>query len=277
VKTYCAKAGVSVEELPYDGGSGLTVLYGEAMDADVACVAVQHPNFLGLLEPVGELTTLAHDYGALLAASVDPISLGVLKPPAEYGADIVVGEGQALGLPPGFGGPLLGIFACRESLVRRMPGRVVGRTVDAEGETAYCLTLQTREQHIRRERATSNICTNEALCALAAGAYLAALGREGLRETAELCAQKAHYAFDAICALDGFDPVFSAPFFQEFVVRCPGDAAELRRRLLKDGILAGLPLGRYYPELGDDTMLFCVTEQRTREEIDGLVDALGSR
>lgn len=282
VETYSAKAGVSVEEIGYDHATGLTLLDGHdsataLIGDDVACIAAQQPNFFGLLEPMADLAELTHSHGALLIASVDPISLGILKPPGEYGADIAVGEGQALGLPPGFGGPLLGIFACRESLLRRMPGRVAGRTVDADGRPAYCLTLQTREQHIRRERATSNICTNEALCALAAGAYLAALGKEGIREIATLCAQKAHYAFEAICELDRFEPIFSAPFFKEFAVKCPGDVTELNRRLLDEDILGGLPLGRYYPELGDNAMLLCVTEQRTREEIEALVDTLGTQ
>jgi glycine dehydrogenase subunit 1 len=215
----------------------------------------------------------AHDCGALLAVSVDPLSLPLIQAPAEYGADIVCGEGQPLGNPPSFGGPLLGFFATREKYIRRMPGRIAGETVDTDGRRGFVLTLQTREQHIRRERATSNICSNQALNALAAAVYMAALGPAGLREVAELCLQKAAYARDQITALDGFTLAFPGPFFKEFAVKLPGEAQDLNRHLLEHNIIGGFDLAPYYPELGP-AALFCVTENRTRAEIDALVRAL---
>ena len=204
---------------------------------------------------------------------IDPVALGLLETPGACGADIVVGEGQSLGCAPAFGGPLLGLFACRKEFVRRIPGRIVGGTVDADGRRAYTMTLRTREQDIRRDQATSNICTNQALFALAATVYLSSLGKIGLRQVAELCLQKAHYAQERICALPGFEPVFSGPFFKEFAVRCPDDPAVINHRLLDAGILGGLPLRAHYPELGN-AMLLCVTESRSKDEIDRLVEAL---
>ncbi len=235
---------------------------------------VQQPNFFGCLEEVEALAAVAHDKGALFVVSVDPISLGLLKRPGEYGADIVVAEGQSLGNPMAYGGPYLGILACREEFVRKMPGRLVGQTVDRHGKRCWVLTLQTREQHIRREKATSNICTNQGLFALRAAVYLAALGPQGLKETAELCLHKAHYAAEQLtdvcpacrCASNGRSSRSSR-------CKCPGRCPELLSRLLRDGYHAGLPLGRWYPEL-DDCLSVAVTEKRTRGEIDGLVSAL---
>ena len=206
-------------------------------------------------------------------AIADPISLGLVRPPGEYDADIVTGEGQALGNALNFGGPYLGMIATRESFVRRLPGRLAGRTVDTEGRPGYVLTLQTREQHIRRAKATSNICTNEALNALIAAVYLSTLGRRGIQDVAELNARKAHYARERIAALPGYRLAFAAPAFNEFVVRCPLPPEEINRRLLGDQILGGLPLGRFYPDLRDG-WLVCVTETRTRAEIDRLVGCL---
>jgi len=244
------------------------------VDDRTACLVVQEPNFFGCLEPVEELARVAHEHGALLIICVtEPISLGILRPPADYGADIVVGEGQALGNALNFGGPFLGMLACRERYVRQMPGRIVGATVDHDGRRGYVLTLQAREQHIRREKATSNICTNEALCALAATVYVASLGKRGLRKVAELCLQKAHYAAEQIGALPGFGLVHQAPFFEEFVVRCPLEPHQLNTELMRRGIIGGYPLGRNYLSLRD-AMLFCVTEANSREEIDALVAAL---
>ena len=246
------------------------------VDEDTACVIVQQPDFFGQLMGVNELKRLVemvHEAGALLVVAVDPISLGLFTPPGEYGADIVVGEGQSLGNPLNFGGPYLGIFACREKYMRKMPGRLVGETVDTQGRRGFVLTLSAREQHIRRERATSNICTNQALCALAAGAYLAAMGKGGLRQVAELCYHKAHYAAQRIGALPGFDLVGSRPFFKEFVVRCPRPPSEINEALLERRIIGGYDLGRDYPQL-ENHMLFCVTEMNTKEEIDRLVEAL---
>ena len=243
------------------------------LDEDTACLIVQNPNFFGQLEEVDGLADAVHEAGALLIVAVDPISLGLFRPPGEYGADIVVGEGQSLGNAISFGGPYLGIFACLDKYKRRMPGRLVGETVDVEGRRGYVLTLTPREQHIRREKATSNICTNEALCALAAGAYLAAMGKTGLRKVAELCYHKAHYAAQRIAAIPGFELRDDKPFFKEFVVRCPKPPAEINRQLLQRKIIGGYELGKAYPHLAD-CMLFCVTEMNTREEIDRLVEAL---
>jgi glycine dehydrogenase subunit 1 len=243
---------------------------------ETACVVVQQPNFLGVVEDLTALADEAHAKGALLVVTADPIALGLLETPGACGADIVVGEGQGLGCYPAFGGPLLGLFACRKDFVRRIPGRIVGATVDAEGTRAYTMTLRTREQDIRRDQATSNICTNQALFALAATVYLSAQGKTGLGQVANLCLQKAHYAQRQITALPGYEAVFSGPFFKEFVVRCPEDPVAINRHLLNAGILGGLPLAPYYPDLGD-ALLLCVTEQRSKGEIDALVAALGGR
>jgi len=249
------------------------------LDEDTACLIIQNPDFFGQLlsadseNGLSGLADAVHKAGALLVVAVDPISLGLFTPPGEYGADIVVGEGQPLGNPLHFGGPYLGLFACREDYMRKMPGRLSGETVDTEGRRGFVLTLATREQHIRRERATSNICTNQALCALAAGAYLAAMGKSGLRKVAELCYHKAHYAARQIATIPGFDLVGDKPFFKEFVVRCPKPPGEINEALLERGIIGGYDLGRDYPHL-ENCMLLCVTEMNTRAEIDRLVEAL---
>ncbi len=244
---------------------------------DTALVIVQNPDFLGQLHTPQEMQDLAdavHAKGALLAVATDPIALGLLKPPGTYGADIVTAEGQSLGNSLSFGGPYLGIFAFRMKYVRKSSGRLVGETVDADGNRGYVLTLSTREQHIRREKATSNICSNQALNALAAAVYLAAMGKHGLRKVAELSWHKAHYAAQQIAQLDGYEVVDDKPFFKEFVVKCPRPVAEINRFLLEEyGIIGGYDLGQDYPHLGD-AMLLCVTEMNTREEIDDLVTAL---
>jgi len=198
---------------------------------------------------------------------------GVLKAPGEYGADIVVGDGQPLGLPPAYGGPYFGFMACRQEFVRRMPGRLIGETIDRRGQRAFVLTLQTREQHIRREKATSNICTNHALCALRATIYLTLMGKAGLRRVATLCAQKSHYALDALTRIAGVAPAFKTPFFKEFAVRMPRRASGLQAFLRERKILAGLDLSAWYPEL-PNTCSFAVTEKRTRQEIDLLVESV---
>jgi glycine dehydrogenase subunit 1 len=216
-----------------------------------------------------------HTAGALLAVAADPTSLGLLKPPGHFGVDIVVGEGQALGIPLSFGGPYLGFFATKKDYVRKMSGRLVGETHDKQGRRGYVLTLSTREQHIKREKATSNICTNQGLMALAATVYLATLGKNGLRKVAELCWHKSHYAARQIATLPGFKVDRSRPFFQEFVVRCPQPVAEINRKLFDDyDIIGGYDLGQDYPHLADH-MLLCVTEMNSREEIETLVEALG--
>ena len=259
-----------------DGGPEPTFDPTEAerlVDEETACIVVQQPNFFGCIENVPALAGVAHRAGALLVVCVDPISLGILQPPGCQGADVVVGEGQPLGLAPSFGGPYLGLFACREGYVRQMPGRLVGATVDARGDRGFVLTFQTREQHIRREKATSNICSNEALCALAAAVYLNWMGSQGLRQVAETCLQRAHYAARRIAEIPGFEPAFATPFFDEFAVRCPVAPAEVNRRLLTEGIIGGYEVGRVSPRL-DSLLLLCVTEMNPREEIDRLVEVL---
>lgn len=273
LRTYVTGLGIEIDEIvTRDGVTDLDDLTSKLSD-QAACVIVQYPSFFGSIEKLGDIAELTHNAGALLIVSVDPIALGMLKPPGEYGADIVVGEGQALGVNTGFGGPFLGLFACRKEHVWHTPGRLVGQTTDAEGRRCFTLTLQTREQHIRREKATSNICTNQALVALATTVYMSALGSNGLRQVAELCFHKAHYAADSIASKRGYTLEWNSPFFKEFVVRCDRPVSEVNDRLLEHNILGGLDLGAYYPELAG-RMLICVTEKRTKRDIDRLVEAL---
>ncbi len=272
--TYVRPLGLTVVEVPYrDGGTDAEAMERVLSDR-TAAIIVQHPNFFGCLEDGGGLADLAHHAGALLVVAIaDPLSLGLLQPPGRWGADIVAGEGQPLGNHLNFGGPYLGMLATRKEFVRRMPGRLVGATVDTEGRRGFVLTLQTREQHIRREKATSNICTNEALLALAAAVYMATLGKQGFRQVAELNLRKAAYAKAAIARVGGYTLPFGAPTFHEFVVRTPLPPTEINRRLRAHTILGGAALGTWYPELAD-CWLVCVTEQRTRSEIDRLVTLL---
>ena len=256
-----------------DGTMDLEAL-AAAVDGQTACVLIQHPNFFGCLEDVAAAAKIAHDAGALLVQAFDPISLGLLKRPADLGADIAVAEGQSLGTPMLFGGPYLGIMACREQFVRRMPGRIAGQTTDRRGRRCWVLTLQTREQHIRRDKATSNICTNQGLIALRAAIYLSALGPQGIRETADLCLQKAHYAAQQITRATGLRWPLPNRVFKEFVVRdSAGDVSGLLAAASEAGYMAGVPLDRWYPELAD-CFLVAVTENRTRQEIDGLAECL---
>jgi len=236
-------------------------------------VIIQQPNFFGLIQPLDVLAPLVRQAGALLIVVMDPLSAGVLKRPGELGADIVVAEGQPLGVPLSYGGPYLGLFACRAEFLRRVPGRLIGQTVDAEGRRGFCMTLQTREQHIRRERATSNICTNQGLLATRAAIYMAAVGQRGIRQIAELCLHKAHYAAERIAALPGYALRFDRPFFKEFVVRSdrPVDAVLAHAR--SRGVLAGVALGRWFDDL-QDCFAVAVTEKRSKAEIDSLVEAL---
>jgi glycine dehydrogenase subunit 1 len=249
------------------------------IDDDTAMVAVQNPDFFGRVHELSSLADACHAHGALLTVVTDPISLGMYRPPGEMGsngagADIVVGEGQPLGVGLNFGGPYLGFFATRDEYVRRMAGRLVGETTDTDGARGYVLTLATREQHIRREKATSNICTNQGLLALAAAVYMAALGRCGLPQVASLCYHKAHYAAAQIDALESYQVWQDEPFFKEFVVKCPHPVAEINRYLLADwNIIGGYDLGRTYPHL-EEHMLVAVTETNTQVEIDDLVAAL---
>lgn len=244
----------------------------DSLPADCACLIMQQPNFFGHFEPIESYVHKAHGVGALIIDIVDPISLGMYRPPGDYDVDIVVGEGQSLGIPMSVGGPYLGLFACRKDYVRRMPGRIIGKTVDVDGNPGYVMTLVTREQYIRRERATSNICTSESLMALAATVYLAALGKTGLRQVAELCYHKAHYAAREIGKLRGYSLAFSQPFFKEFAVRCPVPPSRINETLLKERIIGGLDIS----DLVDGGMLLCVTEVNTKQEIDNLVRTLGA-
>lgn len=260
IKTYVQARGFSMEMVDSNSSS----------PSDCACLVVQQPSFFGYLEEIEAYVQKTRDSGALLIAIVDPISLGMFKPPGQYGADIAVADGQALGNPMSFGGPGLGIFTCRREYLRQMPGRIVGKTVDVEGKPGYVMTLVTREQYIRRERATSNICTSEALMALAAAVYLATLGKRGLRHVAELCYHKAHYAAGKIAKLKGYSLVFSKPFFKEFAVRCPTAPSRINQALFNEGIIGGLDISHII----DNAMLLCVTEMNTKQEIDKLVEIL---
>ena len=274
LRTFTSHRRITVDDLDATDGVTDPAAAQAALTDETAALVVQSPNFFGCLEDGAALARVAHERGALLVVAIaEPLSLGLVRPPGDYGADIVTGEGQSLGNALNYGGPYLGMIATRETFVRRMPGRLVGRTVDTGGRPGYVLTLQTREQHIRRARATSNICTNESLNALIAAVYLSTLGRHGVQHVAELNARKAHYARQRIAALPGYRIAFEAPVFNEFVVRCPADPDEINRRLFEHRILGGLPLARFYPELGDGWLL-CVTESRSRRQIDELVGHL---
>lgn len=262
IRTYCQAQDIETRTVPQTA---------PGIDEGTACFAVQYPNYFGYIEDMAGHTAAAHACGALSVVSADPTAMGMFRPPGHYGADIITGEGQPLGIPPSFGGPYLGLFATKQKYIRQMPSRLSGRTVDRLGATGYVLTLQTREQHIRRERATSNICTNEALYALASTIYLASLGKQGLRQVAELCYHKAHYAASRIAELPGYSLPIDGTFFQEFVVSCPVAPTEVNRRLLERNILGGLDISQSVP----NGMLFCVTEMNSREDIDSLIDALG--
>jgi len=259
----------------YVGGRDLaveTVGPDASLSADHACLIVEQPNFFGSLENIEKYVRRVHDVGALFISIFDPISLGMFRSPGDYGADIAVAEGQPLGIPQCFGGPYLGLFACRKEYVRSMPGRLVGKTLDVEGRPGYVMTMVTREQYIRREKAISNICTSEALMALGAAVYLAAVGKRGLRRVAELCYHKAHYAARAISKLRGYSLVFEMPFFKEFLISCPLAPSKINEVLLQERIIGGLDVSHII----DNGMLLCVTEMNTRQEIDRLVEILAA-
>ena len=270
-----------------DGYEGLVITGDEAnvdpfltpedlismVDQNTSMVAVQYPDFLGRVFDYTALAKAVHEAGALLVVAVNPTALGMLKAPGEFGADIVVGEGQPLGIPMSFGGPYLGLFATKNDFIRKIAGRLVGETVDAQGRRGYVLTLTAREQHIRREKATSNICTNQGLIALASAVYMSLLGKHGLRKVAELCYHKAHYAASRINQIEGYSLCANAPFFHEFVVCCPKPVSEINAHLLDHGILGGYDLSKDYPELSNH-MLLAVTEMNSKEEIDMLCDVL---
>ena len=265
--TYVRHQNVEVAEIPCapSGQADLSKLEA-ALTRETAAVVIQSPNFFGALEPIRQIAELAHRQGALLIVSIaEPLSLGIIQPPRD--ADIVCGEAQSFGVPVAFGGPYVGFLACREKLVRQMPGRLVGQTSDSAARRGFVLTLATREQHIRREKATSNICTNQSLCALAATIYLCLLGKKGLKALAEQNLAKAHYAAEQLRAVPGVATPFSAPFFNEFVVKVPGEAEGLLAALRDEKIIGGLNLARFYPELKNH-LLVCVTETVSRAAID---------
>jgi len=273
--TYLKHLGMTVEVVPEtDSGAADPEQIRSRMSDQTAVVVTQNPNFLGIIEPLQAIGEVAHQAGALYAVVVtEAISLGLLRAPGELGADIVCGEGQSLGVPVNFGGPYLGFMATRDQFKRNMPGRIVGQTADSKGRRGFVLTLATREQHIRREKATSNICTNTGLCALMATIFMTLVGKQGLREMALQSYHKAHYLQAQLAGLGGFNNPYSGKFFNEFVVDVPGDAAELQRALLAQGIVAGLPLSRYFPKR-KHSLLLCATERNCRQEVDRLVELL---
>ncbi len=276
VRTFLAQLDVEIDTFGHrEDGTADPEAARRALEKPASALVVQHPNFFGCLEEVESLAGAAHDAGAhLIVAVTEAVALGLLKGPGRQGADVVVGEAQSLGVPLTYGGPYLGFMAARQSFLRHMPGRLVGESVDLDGRRGYVLTLATREQHIRREKATSNICTNEGLCALTAAIFMATVGRSGLREMARQCRAKAAYARARIVASGGGEIPYAAPFFNEFVVRLSVPAGDAVRRLGASGIVPGIPLSRYFPERTRD-LLVCVTEMNPRAEIDRLADGLG--
>jgi len=272
LKTYLASVG-KVVEIAQDNGAVNSDRISEAISKNTAAVMLQSPNFYGCIEDYEAIIKIAHAHNSLGIVSADPISLGLLVPPSEFGADITVGEAQGLGNVLSYGGPYVGFFATSKDYVRQIPGRLVGRTVDAQGRPAFCLTLQTREQHIRRDRATSNICTNQALIALRTTIYLAVMGKDGLRSVAEQCAKKASYAHSQLCSISDVQLAFPHLFFKEFVIQLPCSPTMVNRELLKVGIIGGLDLGPYDESLTNH-MMISVTEKRTRKEIDSLVQVI---
>ncbi|UCD16589.1 MAG: aminomethyl-transferring glycine dehydrogenase subunit GcvPA [Candidatus Zixiibacteriota bacterium] len=272
--TYLSGQETELMVIPRRGGKTDFDRVVDAVDDSVSCIILAQPNFFGLLEDIDLAAELIHRVGGHLVLAVDPIAAAVLRTPADYGADIVVGEGQPLGLPLNFGGPLLGIFAVKKELIRLLPGRLAGRTVDLEGNTGFVLTLQTREQHIRRDRATSNICTSQALCATAATVYLSLMGRQGLKKVALLSMDKTYRSVRKICKIDGFEPYFKGDFVREVAVKTPVSAKALIEKMVAEkAILPGVNLGRFYADM-DDGLLVAATEKRTEDEIDAMIKAL---
>ena len=275
VETYCRYLEIELIEIPYlQDGLIDPVAIAASLDDKTAALVVGYPNFFGVVEDLAALAETVHAKGALLVTAVpEPIALGLLKSPGECGADIVIGEGQSFGMPVSYGGPGVGFFAARQKTVRSMPGRLVGATKDKDGKNGFVLTLATREQHIRREKATSNICSNQGMCALMANMYLCLLGKKGIREVAEQNLAKAEYAKKAIAALPGFSIPFSGSTFNEFVVSFTGDLAKLLAKLEDEKVLAGISLARFFSDM-ENSFLVCATEQHRKEDIDRLVDAL---
>ncbi len=273
LRAYTSNLSLELVESRTLNGMAMRERMSELIDVHTAAVILQNPNFFGTVDDLSDIVEMTHKAGALAVASVYPISLGLLKSPGTMGFDIATGEGQSLGLPLSFGGPYLGFMATRKANARNMPGRIVGATHDAQGRRGYVLTLQTREQHIRREKATSNICSNEALCALAALTYMCLIGKEGLRDVATLCAQKTEYAKQRLSQISGVSLRFSSPTFNEFVINLPVDAGDVAGRMIEKGFAVGFPLGRYF-KIMDKSLLIAVTEKRTKEEIGRFAEAL---
>jgi glycine dehydrogenase subunit 1 len=274
-ETYTRECGVRIVTCPArDGVLDMDALVS-LIDDDTSCVCVAQPNFYGFLEKMPEIEKLVHAQDALFIAVVEPMSLGVLAPPGEYEADIAVGEGQAFGIPQSFGGPLLGIFTAKKDFVRSLPGRIVGETTDIDGKRGFVLTLQTREQHIRREKATSNICTNEALCALSSLIYLCSLGKQGIIDVGNMCVAKSHYLFSKISDLEGVKPAYRQEFFNEFVVETRKPAQDVVHALLEHNIYGGVPLS-LFDEQNTHQLMVAVTEKRSREEMDRFIECLAA-
>ena len=268
IRSYTRNLGIELLETPPNAGKASRDAIAEALSAETAAVVVQNPNFFGVIEDYTDLSALAQKNGALLIVSCYPISLGLLKTPGQMGADIVVGEGQSLGMGISFGGPYLGFMTTREKHMRKMPGRVAGRTVDSQGREGFVMTLQAREQHIRREKATSNLCTNQNLCALRALVYMSLLGKQGLRDIAQACADRAYYAQERLLQVPGVRLQYPGHwYFNEFVLELPARADQVIRRLLQRGVAAGFPLLAYYPDM-EKSLLVAVTEERTKAQID---------
>jgi len=267
ISTYLKGLKTEIVEIAYKDGVTDLAQLEQIVDDDTAAVIIQSPNFFGCIEDMEAASGIAHKKDSQFIAVVNPITLGVLKPPGEYGADIAVGDGQPLGIPTSYGGPYLGFFACTEKILRKVPGRLIGLAKDTEGRRGFVMTLQAREQHIRRDRATSNICTNQALMAIRALIFACALGREGIREVGELNINNSHYACEKITSIADISRKFDAPFFNEFVVQMDSPPREVNEKLLEQTILGGVPLGWWYPEL-NNCMLLCVTETKTVEQID---------
>lgn len=270
IKTYCLGSDTEVVIVPQKDGVTDIEALKNLLNKNVSGFFVQQPNYYGQLEDCVKLGEIVHEAGAKYIMGCNPISLGLIKTPGECGADVAIAEGQPLGIPLSFGGPYLGIMTCTNKMLRKIPGRIVGETVDADGKRAFVLTLQAREQHIRREKASSNICSNQALCAMTASVYLATVGAQGIQDVAKQCISKSHYAQKSICSIKGFDLKYTGEFFNEFVTACPGNVEEFSRKLEDKGILGGLPI-----KIQDkDYILWCVTEVNAKEDIDNLVKVI---
>ena len=272
IKTICHGTDIKVVTIPHDMGTSNLAKLSEVISEKTAAVLVQNPNYFGCIEDLYEIKKIAELKKALFVVSVDPISLGLLSTPVESGADIVVGEGQPMGIPINFGGPYLGIFAVKQELLRKIPGRLSGVTVDSTGDRGFVLTLQTREQQIRREKATSNICSNQGLMMLACAIYMSVMGKQGIKEVANLCLQKSHYLADEIVKINGFKLKFSKPFFKEFVIETPIKPSLIIERLDSENIFAGIDIS----SVCDNSLLIAVTEKRTKAEMDKFINALKS-